>query len=415
MKLPRPPLLAAAGALAALTLPPAQPAAAKETVSVTVAQYSNKTGPWFQEAADAFEKANPDIAVKFQVVPWDTLQQKLTTDISGGDNSDMSIIGTRWLLDFVKQGIVAPLDSDMTPEFRSRFIPVFLKPSVLNGKTYGLPIAASARAMFYNKDILAKAGVNEPPATWDDVVSDCKKVKASAQKDVYCFGLQGKEIETDVYYYYAMWSYGGSIVTPDGKSGLTEPAALKAAELYKSLIDDGLTEPGPTAYNREDIQNQFKQGHLAFVMTAPFLITQIKTEAPKLNYGIIPIPKGTTQVTYGVTDSIVLFDNSKHKAAAWKFLDFIFKPEWRVKFDQNEGFLPVEQSVADMPEFAGNPGLKVFTSLLPVAKFAPLITGWEQAADATIRGLQKIYLNQEQPKPALDQAAKDVDAAISQQ
>ncbi len=390
-------------------------AAAKTVIRVTVAEYSQKTRPYFEQVKAAFEKANPDIEVRYEIVSWDTLQQKLVTDISGGDNADLAIIGTRWLIDFVKQGVVSPLDSDMNEAFRSRFIPVFLHPQEINGKTYGLPIAASDRAMYYNKEIMTKAGINQPPATWKDMLADCEKIKASNQAGAYCFGLQGKLIETDVYFYYALWTYGGSIIGPDGKSGLTSEAALNAAQLYQNMIRSGYTEPSVTAYNREDVQNMFKQGHIGFMITAPFLASQIKTEAPNLQYGVAPIPVGTTEATYGVTDSIIMFDNSKHKADAWKLLDFLFQPDWREKFTSGEGFLPVEKEVAAAPAFADNPVLKAFTALLPDARFAPLITGWEQAADATISALQRIYLGQAEPKAALDQAAQEVNKAISQQ
>src|ERR1700677_488724 len=117
------------------------------TVRVTIAEYSSGTGPYFDAAAKAFEAKNPGTKIQIEVVPWDNLQQKLTTDISAGANADLSIIGTRWLLDFVSQDVVAPLDSYVTPEFKARFVPVFLTPSIMNGKIYGLPIAASARAM----------------------------------------------------------------------------------------------------------------------------------------------------------------------------------------------------------------------------------------------------------------------------
>ena len=55
-------------------------------------------------------KANPSTQIQIEVVPWDTLLQKLTTDISGGANADIAIIATRWLVDFVKQGVAEPLD-----------------------------------------------------------------------------------------------------------------------------------------------------------------------------------------------------------------------------------------------------------------------------------------------------------------
>ncbi|MET0531476.1 MAG: extracellular solute-binding protein, partial [Microvirga sp.] len=170
------------------------------TVRVTVAEYSAKTGPYFEQAAKDFEAANPGIKIQFEVVPWDNLLQKLTTDISANANADLSIIGTRWLVDFVQQNIAEPLDSYMTPEIKGRFIETFLTPSVMNGKTYGLPIAASARAMYYNKDLFAKAGLSEPPKTWAELEDYAKKISAQGN-GVYGFGLQGKEVETDVYFY----------------------------------------------------------------------------------------------------------------------------------------------------------------------------------------------------------------------
>jgi multiple sugar transport system substrate-binding protein len=376
------------------------------TVRVTIAQYSDGTGPYFEEAAKAFEAANPGTKIQIEVVPWDNLQQKLTTDISAGANADLSIIGTRWLLDYVQQGVVAPLDSYITPDFKARFIETFLSPSVMNGKTYGLPIAASARAMYYNKSLLDKAGVSAPPATWDELKADAEKIKATGG-GAFGYGMQGKEIETDVYFYYAMWSYGGSIIKDDGTSGLDSQAAIDAAKMYKSLIDGGLTEPGVTSYNREDVQNLFKQGKVGMMITAPFLSNQIKKEAPDLKYGVAAIPAGPTGArgTYGVTDSIVLFENSKVKDEAWKFLDFIFTTEQRTKFDKVEGFLPVNAEEAKDPMFADNADLKVFTSLLPNARFAPVIPGWEEIADVTSSAIQKIYLGQAEIEPTLKDAA----------
>jgi len=400
-------LCAGAGLLALVS------AADAGTVRVTIAEYSKGTGPYFDAAARAFEAANPGTKIQIEVVPWDNLQQKLTTDISAGANADLSIIGTRWLLDYVSQGVVAPLDSYVTPPFKARFIDTFLTPSVLNGKIYGLPIAASARAMYYSKDVFKKAGYDSLPTSWADFKTAADKIKATGG-GVFPFGLQGKEIETDVYFYYGLWSYGGEIIK-NGKSGIDSPAAVDAAKLYKSFIDAGLTEPGVTSYNREDVQNLFKQGKVATVITAPFLSSQIKKEAPNLNYGVAAIPSGPSgdQGTYGVTDSIVLFANSKVKDEAWKFLDFIFTTEQRVAFDKVEGFLPVNAEEAKNPLFANDPDLKVFASLLPKARFAPVIPGWEDIAQTTSNAVQKIYLGEADIETTLKDAAAKINATLS--
>jgi multiple sugar transport system substrate-binding protein len=393
---------------AALLLPQAGRA---DTVRVTVAYYSAATGPYFQNVARAFEKANPGTTIQIEVVNWDDLLQKLQTDIGGGTNPDISIIGTRWLLDFVKNGIAEPLDADMTPAFKDRFISVFLKPATINGKIYGLPIAASARALYYNKATLVKAGFPNGPATWDDVVAASKKIKAAGG---YGFGLQGKAIETDVYWYYALWSYGGDVVGPNGKAAFDSAAGIKALTLYKTMIDEGLTEPSPTNYTREDVQNLFKQGRVGMMITAPFLINQIAKEAPKLQYGIAPVPKGTTTSTYAVTDSIIMFKNSKVKKSAWKFLDYLFTKGPRVTFNKNEGFLPTTKAAAADPYFADDKRLQVFVKLLPTAHFAPTITGWEDVAKAVSDAVQSVYLGKASPTAALKQAAARANQALGQ-
>ena len=359
--------------------------------------------------ADQFHASNPDIDVKINVVNWDSLLQSLRTDIAGGTNPDISIIGTRWLLDFVRDDVAEPLDGHMDAAFKDRFIPPFLTPGTIDGKVYGLPIAASARAMFYNKDLLTKAGYPDGPATWDDVVAASEKLKPLGMPG---FGLMAKGTEVDVYYYYALWSYGGDVVDGQSKAAFNSPAGLRALTLYQTMVNQGLTEPGVTNYTREDLQNLFKQGRVGMVITAPFLINQIAKEAPGLNYGVVPVPKGTTASTYAVTDSVVMFKNSKVKPAAWKFLDFLFTKQPRVAFTKGEGFLPTTKAEATDSYFADNARLKIFVDLLPTAHFAPTVTGWEDTAKAVTDAVQSVYIGQAQPAAALQQAAATADASL---
>jgi multiple sugar transport system substrate-binding protein len=383
-------------------------AAHADTVRVTVAHYSDATAPYFEKMARQFEAANPGTTIKIEDVNWDSLQQKLQTDIAGGANADLAIIGTRWLLDFVKDGIAEPLDGYMDANFKGRFIGPFLAPGQIGGKTYGLPIAASARALYYNKDMLASVGYPNGPKTWAEVVDASKKLKA---KGIAGFGLQGKEIETDVYFYYALWTHGGEVVGKDGKAAFNQAPGVKAATLYKTMIDEGLTQPGVTGYSREDVQNLFKQGRVAMMISAPFLAKQLKKEAPNIHYGIDAIPVATTPATYAVTDSIMMFKNSKVKPTAWKFLDFLFTKEPRVLFTSTEGFLPTTKAEATDPAFQ-DPDTQAFIALLPHARFAPTVTGWEDTAKAVTNAMQSIYLGKAKPADALNQAAAEANKSL---
>jgi multiple sugar transport system substrate-binding protein len=378
---------------------------AETVVDFTVAEYSSKTGPYFQKVADEFTAANPDIKINIEVVPWDTLLQRLTTDVAGGNAPDISIIGTRWLLDFASQGVAEPIDSYLTPEFKASFIDTFMNPGIIDGKMMGLPVAASARAMMVNMDLYDKAGV-APPTTWDELYAASKKI--AELPDVYAFGLQGKEIETDAYFYYSLWTHGGDILKADGTSGLDSEAALTAAKLYKQMIDEGLTQPSPTNYTREDVFNMFKQGQLATIFTFPMLIPQLKEEAPNLNYKILPFPEAGAKATYGVTDTLMMFADSDVKEAAWKFIEFTYQDKYREEFDLGEGFLPVTKNVAALEHFTSDPDVAGFAAGLPYAKFAPVIANWEEIADVTVRTLQQIYLGDVTPEDGLKAAAAEI-------
>lgn len=382
------------------------PAAMAQTVvDFTVAEYSAKTGPYFQEVATAFEAANPDIKINIEVVPWDTLLQRLTTDVAGGSAPDISIIGTRWLLDFASQGVAEPVDSYLTPEFKATFIDTFMGPGIIDGKIMGLPVAASARAMMVNMDLYDKAGAT-PPTTWDELYEASKKI--ATLPDTFAFGLQGKEIETDAYFYYNLWTHGGDILNADGTSGLASDAAITSAKLYKQMIDEGLTQPSPTNYNREDVFNLFKQGKVGTIFTFPMLIPQIKEEAPNLKYKILPFPEAGAKATYGVTDTMMMFADSDAKEAAWKFIEFAYQDQYREKFDLGEGFLPVTKNVAALPYFTEDPDVAGFAAGLPYAKFAPVIANWEEIADVTVRTMQQIYLGEVTPEDGLKAAAAEI-------
>jgi multiple sugar transport system substrate-binding protein len=405
--------IAPAAAGLALAIGASSVAQAQTEVRVVVSYYSAQTGPIFEAIAEEFEAKNPDIDIQIEVVSWDNLEQKLTTDIAGGTAPDVSIIGTRWLAGYVQEGIAEPLDDYMSDEFKARFIDVFLEPSVFDGVTYGLPVAASARAMYYNEALFEQAGIAEPPATWDELRAAAEKISALGE-EIYGFGLQGKEIETDAYWYYALWTHGGELIQ-DGKSGIASDAGIQAANLYKSMIDAGLTQPGVTGYNRENVQDLFKQGRIGIMLTGPWLRGQLAEEVPDIEYGVAPIPEGTTKATYGVTDSIILFADSDVKEEAWKFLEEgAFTDDARREFTLKEGFLPVLKSIAQDPHFAEDPQLAAFTSMLPNARFAPIIPNWEEMADATSRALQRIYLGEAEPEQALGEAAERIDQLLAQ-
>lgn len=381
------------------------PVEAKE-IRFTLGEYSAATKASFEKAAAAFEAANPDIDIKIEVIPWSSYLQTLTTDISGNNAPDMSVVASIWLADFTAQGLVTPIEQVISPDLVGKFIPAMLEPSYIDGKLMGLPIAASARAMMINTELYEKAGV-KAPETWEQLEDASAQIAKLG--DTFGFGLPGKEEEVDVYFYYALWSFGGKIFDEDGKSAIASPEGIAAASLYAKLIKDGATEPTPTAYSREDVFNMFKQGKVGTIFTFPMLVPQIKKEAPNLKYSVLPFPVKAEKSTMAITDSVMVFESSDAKAEIRKFMDFIYEHDFRMEFDKADGLLPVTTSTVQDQYYQQNADIKAFADGLAYAKFQPNVKGWDQIIDITRSALQKIYLGEQTPEVALKEAAAAID------
>ena len=371
-------------------------AALAGTVRILVPQYSARTGPYFAEAERDFEAAHPDIDVQIEVVPMEELRRKLTTSMGEGANPDLAIINERSLIDFVKLDAIEPLDGFLNDDFKGRFIDPFLSASLIDGKIHGLPFTASVSALYYNKDLFGRAGVVEPPRTWDELKAVAEKISALGG-GLYGYGLPGKGVESDVFYYYAMWGQGVEVIDENGRSGLASDGAIAAAKFTKELIDKGATQPAVTAFPRDGVENLFKEGKLGMVIAPPHLAKGIREAGRGFNYGIASIPAGPTGArgTSGETDLAIMFKNSPNKDEAWKFLDYLYSPALRARFTQDEGFLPVTKEEAASEHYVNDAELKVFVELLPLARFTPPIAGWEIVAQRTTEALQKIYLGSE--------------------
>jgi len=232
-------------------------------------------------------------------------------------------------------------------------------------------------------------------------------------EQVYGFGLQAAKVETDVYFYYFLWGNGGEIIGPDGKCALNSPQGVAALQFMLDLVKDGASEPDPTAYNREGLQELFQAGRLGMMVTGPWFWGMLKEKAPSLEYGIAPIPGHTTQTTMAVTDNLVLFKDSPHKAAAMTFMRFFFDHNRQVAWDQSEGMLPGLKSVAQADFVTQSPQWSAFMELLPTGKFVPLHPKWKEIADKITASLQAAHTGELSAQAALDQAKAECDAILA--
>ena len=160
-------VLATGAALSmALSMAPVTASAAdKVDINVIAAQYGQQTADWWANFVTEFNEANPDINLNVEVVSWNDIYTVVNTRIANGEAPDVLNIDV--FADYQADDLLLPIQDVVSEETYSKMYDAFLAQSEVDGTVWAIPDLASARAMYYNKDILDAAGV-EVPTTWDE-------------------------------------------------------------------------------------------------------------------------------------------------------------------------------------------------------------------------------------------------------
>ncbi|MET9608069.1 extracellular solute-binding protein [Streptomyces sp. NPDC006512] len=358
------------------------------TLKLVAADYgdsaANSSQTYWADVVKRFETANPTIKVDLQVVNWNDIDKQVKTMVQSGNVPD--ILQTGGYADKVADDLLYPVDDVLSAVSQANFIPSFAKAGEVEGTQYGIPFVSSARAFFYNKALLEKAGVSAPPRTWAEVRDVAEKVKAKVP-DVtpYALPLGPEEAQGES----MMWQLGngGGFTGVEGKYAINSKANIDTyAWLKSNLVDRGLTYANPATTDRKTAFADFAAGKAAMLNGHPALIAAAKEG--KVDYAIAPIPgkDGPLASTLGVADWTMAFKKNGHKDEIKKFLDFTYSKENTLKFDELYNLMPVtKDTLAEMTSNGKHADLAPFFELLPNASFYPLgDTSWD-AVSAEIK------------------------------
>ncbi len=336
-------------------------------ISLLVPEYSANTEKFWRDLIGRFESATPGAKVDLQTVSWTDINQKVTTLVSTNQAPD--ILNLDAYANFAGDDLLLPADEVLSPKTQADFIDQFAENGKFDGTQYGIPFVGSVRGLFYNKDMFKKAGVQEPPKTWDELKATAEKISAEGEAG---YGMPLGPEEAQAEFSLFMWGNGGDWIDGDTWT-ITKPENVQALEFMDELANqDKVTQPNPGTTNRTDLWKVFGAGKIGMVMGSNFYPVLLKAQNPKLNYGVAPVPvNGTNEpVTLGVEDYLMAFKSSEHKPVVKAFLDFVFKQANYGQFIDTEGFLPVTKSVSDAVA-AKDPVQKVFIESVADAKFYP--------------------------------------------
>ncbi|MGZ6268190.1 MAG: extracellular solute-binding protein [Candidatus Limnocylindrales bacterium] len=364
---------------------------------------------------DAFMAANPNIKVETEFVAYEALHDKIVTDQVGGSGIyDTVLMDTIWPAEFANAGIAQDLTSKIPAEFKTGVFESAFAGGEYQDHFYGVPWLNDTEFLYYNKDMLAKAGFTSPPKTWDELMTQAQALKAKGIVQ-YPFVGQWAQSELGVcdWTTIAGGSGGATFFDAQGNPTFNQGGPLAALELMVKMTDQGLANPASLGYGSDDVRNVLIAGQAAFGLDWTYVFAAANDPSQSKvvgQIGISPAPGGGTNggMSMAVTRSSQHVDQAlaydlflASQAQQEKYTDNAL-PEWKASFDNPE-------LTKKAPELwaASKPAFGTMVS-------RPMVPYYTALSNALQVAIQKALTGEQTPQAALDAVVKQVPTLKSQ-
>ena len=315
--------------------------------------FTGPDGPALQQVVDDFNASQDEIEVKTNIMPWDTLYQKVLTSVASDGGPDIIAMSASRIPQFADEGLFMPVDDyyENADNDSAALAEAAVEASIYDGQNYGVPVNYAPMMMYYNKDLFTAAGLDPeaPPATWDEfaamVPQLSKDENGDGKPEQYAIALA--DHETVPIFPSLLWGTGGGIVSEDGStSTLGDPETIEALEFWVSLVTE--QQASPIGLSGADADKLFQTGKAAIEIVGPWMTTGF--DEAGLNYGLAkPFAGPSDDAVLADVVSMGVPSNASEdvKSAAYEFFAFWNSPEGQVTWANGSGFPPTRADVAD--------------------------------------------------------------------
>lgn len=261
----------------------------------------------------------------------DTLVQSLQ---AGNADYDVMALDVVWTADFAANQWLEPLEGDYAVD-TSKLLQSTVDSATYNGKLYALPQNTNGQLLFRNVDVIPEA-----PDTFADITSACEAIETD------CLTTQLKQYEgLTVNTLGFIHGWGGEVIDAAGEPTVESAEAKAGLQALVDAYKDGTIAPGSTAATEEETNLAFTGGETAFAINWPYMYAN--AEEAGINFEVQPLvgEKGVGASTLGGYNNGINV-NSKHKATARDFIEFIISEENQLSFAE-ASFPPVLASIYD--------------------------------------------------------------------
>ncbi len=307
-----------------------------EKVTIKFANYAlleDAYTEFWEGVKTGFEAENPDITIEWVTAPYADIVSTVTTMAGGGDKVDMIFGEGTWTSSLVDSGLIIPVTDVLSQEYLDGFYENSLEASMVDGEIYTLPMYMSPFILYYNTDILQKAGVESVPTTYDELLAACEKISGMTTEDgnaIYPFGqttasvaISGSAINSMIF------NFGGEVLTADGQLSIDNDGFKQTFEMLKQLDEKGYT---PENCKLKDLRNLFALGQLAMYYDQSWGISGVEN----INPDILSVTASANPLAGGSGDGASLLstqtlfycDNGDaNRAACAKLTEYLMSDE----------------------------------------------------------------------------------------
>ncbi|WP_394789770.1 extracellular solute-binding protein [Rhodoferax sp.] len=366
-------------------------------------------------AAD-FEKANAGIKVKLEFVPYDALHDKIVAAHgAGGAGYDVVLFDVVWPAEFASKGFLQDVTKRIAPADVAKVFPGAWTTVSYKSKYWGMPWILDTKFLFYNTEMLKKAGIAAPPKTWGELEKQAKIIK---DKGIVKYPLVWSWAQKEAMvcdYTTISAAYGGQFFA-DGKPNFHVGGSLEAAKYMKASLDAGLTNPNSREYEEEDVRKVFSNGDAAFALNWGYMYNMAKD--PKESkvvgkVGIISAPGADKVAASAVNGSMGLGITAKsaNPEEAWKFIQHMSSPATQEKYAKLS--LPIWKASFSVP--AVSQGQEDYVAAaaksLPLMSARPETPSYQELSSILQKQLHSVLLGVSKPEVAM-KAASDAAAKL---
>ncbi|HLR93051.1 MAG TPA: sugar ABC transporter substrate-binding protein [Jiangellaceae bacterium] len=379
------------------------------TVTTWDAAEEEARDPYLQ-LVEQFEEEHPDITIEQEPIPFSDIEQQLLQRVQAGNAPDVTQLAGNYTFNLNAAGALEPLDELAGDEYLDQIVPEVRELVTVEDELISAPWALQPVGFWYNKDILAEAGLDpeSPPATIDELLQQLEII-SQEMPDVIPLGIDStnRVFGLDVNWPW-MTTFGAQPIA-DGAAAVNTPEMAEYLEFMRTLAQEGYTEVNqPIGYYRPLAAD----GSVAFVWDQPIMqaviqqTSGIEDEAFHEQWGVTTLPTGASGEPASVAQDhqFGILASSENKEAAWTFVEWMTRSDTAMEHVvANKGALPpISEPTGTAAEMIDqSPALQAWSDeVIPTLVGLPWGPDYGSASEPIMVGVQQMMTS--------DRAVQDV-------